>query len=96
MNEGSGYRLIQTPHFDRSYRRFAKKHPELKEVARTTFTALQTDPFAPALRLHELQGTLKGRQAVSLTYAYRIVLCVEVTEREVILHDIGTHDEVYG
>lgn len=38
---------------------------------------------------------LAGKQAVSIAYAYRIVLCVEVTEHEVILHNIGTHDEVY-
>lgn len=34
-------------------------------------------------------------QAISLTYDYRIVLTVEVTAQEVILLDIGSHDEVY-
>jgi len=31
-----------------------------------------------------------------ITYTYRIVLCVEITEHDVILHNIGSHDEVYG
>jgi hypothetical protein len=31
---------------------------------------------------------------VSITYDYRIVLMIEVTDREVILLDIGSHDEV--
>ena len=52
--------------------------------------------LAPSLRLHNLTGKLAGKQAVSITYAYRIVLCVEITEHEVILHNIGSHDEVYG
>ena len=34
-------------------------------------------------------------QAVSVTYEYRIILTLEVTEREIILLDIGSHDEVY-
>ncbi len=57
---------------------------------------LETNPFDPSLKLHNLTGKLAGKQAVSLTYSYRIVLCVEVTEHEIILHNIGSHDEVYG
>ena len=33
--------------------------------------------------------------AVSITYTYRIILCVEIVEHEIILHNIGSHDEVY-
>ena len=33
--------------------------------------------------------------AVSVTHAYRITLTLRVTKREIILLDIGTHDEVY-
>lgn len=90
------YRLIQTPYFARAFRHFAKKHPELRESTSEVLAALTRDPTAPALRLHSLGGKLKGKQAVSINYAYRIVLCVEVVEHEVILHNIGTHDEVYG
>jgi hypothetical protein len=32
---------------------------------------------------------------VSLSYAYRLTLMVSVTERDIVLLDIGTHDEVY-
>lgn len=89
------YRLVQTPFFERALRKFARRHPELREKTAETFVALSTDPFTPSLRLHQLTGALAGKQAVSIAYAYRIVLCVEVTEHEVILHNIGTHDEVY-
>ena len=78
--------------------------PELKSTSLLDLTQrldsvlaqLRQDPFAPSLRLHALSGALDGLQAVSVNYAYRIVLCVEVKEHEVILHNIGTHDEVYG
>jgi len=35
-------------------------------------------------------------QAVSLTYSYRITLTLQITEHEILLLDIGSHDEVYG
>ena len=90
------YTIKQTPFVSRAFKRFARRHPELREATREALNTLQADPFAPSLRLHALSGRLAGKQAVSINYAYRIVLCVEVTEHEVILHNIGTHDEVYG
>jgi hypothetical protein len=32
---------------------------------------------------------------VSVTYAHRITLTLRVSKREVVLLDIGSHDEVY-
>lgn len=90
------YSLRQTAFFARAFKRFARRHPELRGATEKTLLTLRENPFAPQLRLHALTGRLAGKQAVCINYAYRIVLCVEVTEREVILHNIGTHDEVYG
>ena len=81
------YSLIQTPQFKRAFAKFARKHPELREKTKETLLAL---------RLHNLTGPLSSKQAVSITYAYRIVLCVEIVDREIVLHNIGTHAEVYG
>ena len=90
------YELKQTPYFARVFKRFANRHPELREATRTTLNTLRENPLAPSLRLHPLTGRLAGKQAVSINYAYRIALCVEIAEHEVILHNIGSHDEVYG
>ena len=90
------YKLSLTPQFERAFAKFARKHPELRDKTKETLLALTEDPFNPSLRLHNLTGRLAGKQAVSITYAYRIVLCVEITDREVILHNSGSHDEVYG
>jgi len=57
---------------------------------------LRADPFEPSLRLHPLTGKLQGMQAVSMTYSYRITLTLQITEHEILLLDIGSHDEVYG
>ena len=90
------YDLKQTPYFSRVFRRFAKRHPELRDATRMALNTLRENPLAPSLRLHPLTGRLAGRQAVSVNYAYRVVLCVEIAEQEIILHNIGSHDEVYG
>ena len=75
--------------------RFRRTHPELRQRVARLLQQLEQDPHQPHLRLHALQGELKGMHAVSLTHSYRIVLTLKITEREIILLDIGTHDEVY-
>ena len=52
-------------------------------------------PTSVPLRLHPLGGKLADVQAVSLTYSYRLTLLLKATEQEVVLLDLGTHDEVY-
>ena len=90
------YHLFKLPSFVRALKRFLRKHPDLVDAVTDTLEQLQTDPFEPSLRLHSLTGRLKGLQTVSVSYSYRIVLCVEIIDREVILHNIGSHDEVYS
>lgn len=90
------FALVTTQHFERCARKFLRQHPDLRPTLRDTLNDLGQDPFQPRLRLHPLAGKLEGMQAVSLTYSYRLTLLLEVTEREIVLLDIGTHDEVYG
>ena len=90
------FSLIETASFKRAARRFLRKHRDLVGKVYEILEQLREDPFEPSLRLHNLTGKLAGKQAVSITYTYRIVLCVEITEHDVILHNIGSHDEVYG
>lgn len=90
------YTLVWTATFRRSAKRFFRRHLDLRSVFDDVVHRLEANPFDPSLRLHNLQGKLSGKQAVNLTYSYRIVLNVEIVGQEVILHDIGSHDEVYG
>jgi mRNA-degrading endonuclease YafQ of YafQ-DinJ toxin-antitoxin module len=89
------FALITTQHFERRARKFLRKHPGLRQALRDTLDDLSRDPFQAKLKLHPLSGNLAGVQAVSLTYSYRLTLLLRVTEQEVVLLDIGTHDEVY-
>ena len=88
--------LATTAFFDRRARTFLAKHPGLRPGFIETMAQLRADPFQPSLRLHPLSGKRQGMQAVSLTCSYRITLTMQVTESEILLIDIGSHDDVYG
>jgi len=90
------WNLSTTAFFDRRARKFLAKHPDLRPCFAETLAQLAADPFDPSLRLHPLGGRLQGLQAISLTYSYRITLTLQITEQEILLIDIGSHDEVYG
>jgi len=89
------FALTTTNHFERRARKFLRKHPDLRPTLSDTLERLSEDPFEPSLRLHTLSGNLSGLQAVSLTHSYRLTLTVQITELEIVLLDIGSHDEVY-
>jgi addiction module RelE/StbE family toxin len=89
------FSVTTSEQFLRQARKFFKKHPDLKARFATVLAALQQDPFQAGLGLHPLSGRLTGCHAVRLTYSYRITLTLLITEQEIILLDIGSHDEVY-
>ena len=89
------FTIVTTQYFLRRARKFLRKHPDLRERFAQVVDDLKEDPFAPHLDYHHLGGKLEGIQAVSLTYDYRITLTVMVTDKEITLLDIGSHDEVY-
>lgn len=89
------YTLLWSAGFTRAAKRFALQHRELRAKFAAILRDLETDPFQPHLKYHHLAGKLKGVQAVRLTHSYHITLTVMITEKEIILLDIGSHDEVY-
>ena len=89
------FTLVTTRHFERRARKFLSKHPDLTSTIRETLEQLIEDPFEPSLKLHSLTGKLSGIQAISITHSYRITLTIQITESEILLLDVGTHDEVY-
>lgn len=89
------YALIWTPRFTRAAKKFIQNHSELKLKFANILRDLERDPFQPHLKYHPLGGKLKGIQAVSLTDSYRIALTVVISDKEITLLDVGSHDEVY-
>jgi len=89
------FSIVTPRQFLRQARKFFKKHPDLRTRLAEVLRNLQEDPFQPSLELHPLFGKLDGCHAISLTYSYRITLTILITEKEIILLDIGSHNDVY-
>lgn len=89
------YTLIWSAGFSRAAEKFSRHHPELQKKFASILRELENDPFQPHLKYHRLGGDLRGVQAVSITYSYRITLTIVVTDKEIILLDVGSHDDVY-
>ena len=86
--------LFRTRTFLRTARIFFRKHPNLLPEFKDLVQQLVDNPFAPRLRLHALRGPHRGKKAVLLSYSTRVVLVLKVSEKEIYLLDIGTHEEV--
>ena len=93
--ESARFSLVWTATFERTARKFLRRHPNLKGIFEDVLRQLETDPRVPRLRLHPLKGRHKGKHAASLTYEHRIVLILRMKEKEIVLLDVGTHDDVY-
>ena len=91
----TAYQLLWTDTYLRTAQKFIRKHPDLESELDAVLKQLEADPHAPRLRLYALQGKHRGKHAVSLTYSHRIVLVLRMVAREIVLLDIGPHDEVY-
>ena len=89
------FTLVWSASFKRTAKKFLSKHRDLADIFSLVLHKLEQNPYDPELRLHPLSGRLTGKHAVSLTFSYRIVLRIEIAENEIILHDVGSHDEVY-
>jgi mRNA-degrading endonuclease YafQ of YafQ-DinJ toxin-antitoxin module len=88
-------KLRKTERYAAKEKKFFKKHPDLVGKYGAVLKKLQNDPFEPSLKLHKLQGNLEKFHAVRLTYEYRIVVVLMIVDEQIILVDIGTHDDVY-
>ena len=89
------YALVWTARFTRAAKKFTQRHGELRTKFADILRDLENDPFQPHLKYHNLGGKFKGVQAISITESYRITLTVVISEKEIILLDVGSHDEVY-
>jgi mRNA-degrading endonuclease YafQ of YafQ-DinJ toxin-antitoxin module len=89
------FTLVWTDTFSRTTRKYLRRHPELCDLFKDTLQLLETNPHASQLRLHPLKGRHQGKHSVRINYEYRIILILKIIDKEVILLDIGSHDEVY-
>jgi len=92
-------KLVLTPKFKRSFRKFASRNSLLQKRIGQTLQQMEEDVFTSQLGTHSLKGKLLGLKSCSCGYDCRIVFSIEIdseTKEEVIvLLDIGNNDEVY-
>ncbi len=74
----------------------ASTHPDLRDTPAEVIRPLSINPHAPSLRLHSLDGELVGQHTVSINYTYRITVTLIVVQGEIVLLNVGSHEEVYG
>ena len=80
--------------FKRAYKKRVKNDQELRKRFWDAMELFSTEPFNSRLRTHKLTGRLEGLWAFSVAYDCRVVFEF-LSRNEVLLVDIGTHEEVY-
>lgn len=80
--------------FKRSYKKKLGNNERLKDRFWKAMELFCENPWNPQLRTHKLTGKLDGLWAFSVSYDYRVVFRF-MNKEEVLLIDIGSHDEVY-
>jgi len=92
-------KLVLTPRFKRSLRKFVKGDKRLQRQIEETLRQMETDLFSQNLATHRLKGEFDGLRACSCGYDCRIIFSIEKnveTDQEVVvLLNIGSHDDVY-
>ena len=80
--------------FKRIYKKKIKTDDDLKKRFWDTVELFSKTPFNPRLRTHKLTGKLEGLWAFSVAFDCRVIFKF-LDKDEVLLIDIGGHDEVY-
>jgi mRNA interferase YafQ len=85
--------------YKNAFKKIVKNNPQLKEKILASMELLQQDPFNIRLKTHKLKGVLEGSWACWVNYDLRIIFDLvkkgETGETEILLINIGTHEEVY-
>jgi addiction module RelE/StbE family toxin len=86
--------LVWDQAFKRKYKKIFTLNIELKKSFWQAISIFSQNPFDPKLRTHKLTGKLKGLWSFSISYDCRVIFRF-TNDHDVLLIDIGSHDEVY-
>jgi len=87
-------KVIWDQSFKKTYQKQVKNDSELKKRFWKAMELFSQNPYNPRLRAHKLTGSLEGFWAFSVAYDCRVIFRF-LTKDEILLIDIGSHDEVY-
>ena len=92
-------KIVLPKSFERAYIKFVNKRPILKTAIQKSILLLEEDALRQKLKTHKLSGNLFGLFDCSCGYDCRIIFSFEINaetnEEEILLIDLGIHDEVY-
>jgi len=80
--------------FKRIYKKKVKNNDKLRKKFCNSIELFSKSHFSPPLRTHKLTGKLEGLWAFSVDYDCRVIFKF-LSQEEILLVDIGGHDEVY-
>ena len=89
------WQLIYTEQYMRKAAKFIKQHPDALNQYAKTLALMEINPHHPSLRMHNLEGRLNGLQSVFINLKYHITIETIVTEKDIILVNVGDHNQVY-
>jgi len=82
------------PDFKKHYKQRIASNPKLVKKTAERLKLFQENPLNPTLKDHQLRGDKVDLRAFSVTGDIRIVY-LPLSEDEVLLLDIGSHNQVY-
>jgi len=90
----TAFRVLTTPHFERLYRKLARRHPDLSGVYRSTLAILETDPHNRTGRhgIKKLASVRSGEGQYRLRLG-RWRFRYDIHGHEVVLHYCGLRRE---
>ena len=92
-------KLVLTSKFKRSLKKFVQRNANLQRQIDKTLLQMTQDILASSLMSHRLKGEYEGLRACSCGYDCRIIFSIQkneqTNEEEIVLLNIGSHDEVY-
>ena len=87
--------IVRTdPKFDKHYIMRIASNKKLDKQFQVRIRLLSSDPKHPLLKLHKLSGNLENLYSFSITGDIR-VLFEKISDNEIMLRDIGSHNQVY-
>lgn len=87
-------KLVWDEKFKRNASKLFKKDVNFKKKFIEKIKLFEIDPFNPLLKTHKLSGKLQEYWSFRVNYDIRLIFKF-INENEVLLIEIGTHDEVY-
>ena len=93
-------KLVLSKAFEKSYKKFTSRNSLLESSIGRALLKLQQNAYDPSLKTHKLSGKLALYFACSCGYDCRIIFTIEKDlvnpeAENILLLDIGTHDDVY-